>query len=112
MIVDDHAAFRQALAVTLEHRAGFDVRAEAASPAEARRILQTLPGGLDLAIVDVDLPGRDTEALIRDLQEGPARAAVLGLTAARERAAGTPEAMLGTDASVDEILAVAGRLVG
>ena len=109
IVVDDHAVFRQALAVLLEQQAGFDVYAEAAFLPEARSILRNLSGKLDLAVVDLDLP--DGEELIRELNEGGSGTSVLGLTSGRERAVGAWGAVLSTEASVDEILAAARRLV-
>jgi DNA-binding NarL/FixJ family response regulator len=67
MILDDHAVFRQALAVMLEYRAGFEVYADIASPEEASAALEGLNGGLDLAVVDLDLPDGGAEEFIREL---------------------------------------------
>lgn len=109
IIVDDHTAFRQALAMVLRKHTGFDVCAEAASPAEARSILQKLNCRLDLAVVDLDLP--DGEKLTRELNECASGTSVLGLTAGRARVVGARGTVLTTEASVDEILAAVQRLV-
>lgn len=114
VILDDHAVFRQALAVMLEHGADFEVYADIASPEEARAFLDGLNGGLDLAIVNLDLPDGSAEEFIRELGVRMSGAAVLGLTADRARVAkipGTSE-VLTTGACVDEILAAARQLVG
>lgn len=110
IVVDDHTAFRQALAILLEQRAGVALYAEAASPAEARKMLQNPGCRLDLAIVDLDSP--DGEGLVRELNEGASGASVLCLTADHKRAAGMRHAVLTTEASAEEILAAAQRLVG
>jgi DNA-binding NarL/FixJ family response regulator len=114
MILDDHVVFRQALAVMLEHRAGFEVYADIASPEEASAALEGLNGRLDLAVVDLDLPDGGAEEFIRELGERASGATVLGLTAGRDHAArkwGTSE-VLTTGVCVDDILAAARQLVG
>lgn len=114
VILDDHTVFRQALAIVLECRAGFEVYADFASPEEAKTALEGLDGGLDLAVVDLDLPGGGAEEFIRELGERMPGVTVLGLTANRHRVAGmrgTSE-VLTTGTRVDEILAAARQLVG
>lgn len=110
LIVHDHVLFRQALAVVLERRAGFDVYAEAATPSEARSLLRTLEDAPDLAVVDLD--PHDGGELVRELGGGPSGTSVLGLTSGDGRAAaGTRGVVLTTEASIDEILAVVRRLI-
>lgn len=114
MILDDHAVFRQALAVMLEYRAGFEVYADIASPDEASAALEGLNGGLDLAVVDLDLPDGGAKEFIRELGERVSGVTVLGLTASRDNVAGkwgTSE-VLTTGVCVDDILAAARQLVG
>jgi DNA-binding NarL/FixJ family response regulator len=114
VILDDHTVFRQALAIMLEYRAGFEVYADVASPEEAKTALEGLDGGLDLAVVDLDLPGGGAERFIRELDERTSGVTVLGLTANRDSVAGirgTSE-VLTTGTRVDEILAAARQLVG
>lgn len=114
MILDDHDVFRQALAVILEYRLGFEVCADFASSEEARTIFENPNGGLDLAIVDLDLPDGSAQEFIRELGERMSGATVLGLTANRDRVAemrGTSE-VLTTGSHVDEILLAARQLVG
>lgn len=110
MIVHDHVLFRQALKVVLERRAGLNVYAEVATPSEARALLKTLEDAPDLAVVDLD--PRDGGELVRELGGGPSGTSVLGLTSGAGRtAAGVRGAVLTTGASMDEILAVARRLL-
>ena len=114
VILDDHTVFRQALAIVLEYWAGFEVYADVASPEEAKVALEGLDGGLDLAVVDLDLPGGGAERFIRELGERMSGVTVLGLTTNRDSVAGilgTSE-VLTTGARVDEILAAARQLVG
>ena len=114
VILDDHAVFRQALAIMLEYRAGFEVYADVASPEEAKTALEGLDGGLDLAVVDLDLPGGGAEEFIRELGERMSGVTVLGLTANRDSVAGMrgTSQVLTTGTRVDEILAAARQLVG
>jgi DNA-binding NarL/FixJ family response regulator len=113
VVVDDHTVFRQALVVMLEHRAGFEVCAEAASPAEARTAIGTLDVGPDLVILDLDLLGRGVEDLIHELSDGPSEIGVICLTSGHDLAAAIPAnvTVLGTDVPVDDILAAARQLV-
>lgn len=114
MILDDHAVFRQALAVMLEYRDGFEVYADIASPEEARAALEGLNGKLDLAIVDLDLPDGGAEEFIRELTGRVSGATVLGLTASRDRVAGIRgiSEVLNTWMCADDILTAARQLVG
>ena len=52
MLVEDHASFRQALALVLNMEPDFVVVAEAGSLADARAVSE----GVDFAIVDLALP--------------------------------------------------------
>ena len=114
MILDDHAVFRQALAVMLEYRAGFEVYADISSPEEATAALEGLNGGLDLVVVDLDLPDGGAEEFIRELDERVSGVTVLGLTASRDNVGGTwgTSEVLTTGVCVDDILAAARQLVG
>jgi len=66
LLVDDEAALREPLAEYLA-RQGFGVR-EAASAAEARRVLQEETP--DLVLLDIMMPGEDGLSLCRHLIEG------------------------------------------
>lgn len=83
LIVDDHAAFRQPLCFFLEREPKFTVAAQAGSLAEARRILN----GIDVAVVDLDLPDGDGTELIGELHAANPQSMVLVLTASAEREA-------------------------
>ena len=76
VLIEDHAAVRQALAFVLEREPELEIVAQAGSLAEARR----LPAGFDVAIVDLGLPdGHGTEA-IRELRTINPQSAILVLT--------------------------------
>jgi DNA-binding NarL/FixJ family response regulator len=83
LLVDDHTAFRQALAFVLDHEDGMRVVAQAGSLCEARSILKRLTA--DIAVVDLALPDGDGVELIRDLRDSNEHGAVLVLTASARR---------------------------
>ena len=83
MLVEDHASFREPLAFMLGREPGFEVAAQAGSVAEARQKL----GGVDLAVVDLDLPDGDGTDLIGTLRAANPRGMVLVLTASSDRGA-------------------------
>lgn len=76
LIVDDHAAFRQPLAFMLEREPEISVGAQAGSLAEARNRLT----GIDVAILDLDLPDGSGMTLIQPIRAANPRSAVLVLT--------------------------------
>lgn len=114
LLVEDHASFRQALALVFEDEPDFELVAEAASVAEARRMSLS---GFDLALVDLGLPDGDGIALVQHLKETDPPPTVLILTANldREQHALAVEAgadgVLNKAADLDEILTSARRLL-
>ena len=83
MLVEDHATFREPLAFMFDREPDFEVVAQAGSLAEARRNL----GGVDLAVVDLDLPDGDGTDLIGALRAVNPRGMALVLTANADRGA-------------------------
>lgn len=81
MLVEDHATFREPLTFMFDRETDFEVVAEAGSLAEAREKL----GGIDLAVVDLNLPDGDGTELIGELRAGNPRGIVLVLTANDDR---------------------------
>jgi DNA-binding NarL/FixJ family response regulator len=67
MLVEDHAAFRQALAALLSQEPALEVVAQAGSLAQARQMLHT---PLDVAVLDLSLPDGDGRELIGELRQG------------------------------------------
>jgi DNA-binding NarL/FixJ family response regulator len=105
MLVEDHAAFRQALAFLLSGESDLEVVAQAGSVAEARQALWggALEGDLDVAVVDVGLPDGDGRDLIGELRRRDADVSVLVLSATVE-AAGLEEALrAGADAVLEKV---------
>jgi len=118
LLVDDHDLFREVLGVVLERHAGFSESVQAGSLAQARRALDDHARGVDLAVVDLDLPGGEGLALVEELCGASPGVAVVGVTAssdgglrARALEAGAGE-MLATSASGEEVIAAARRLGG
>lgn len=77
MVVEDHASFREPLAFMFDREPDLEVAAQAGSLAEALQML----AGVDLAIVDLDLPDGDGTDLIGPLRAARPRAIALVLTA-------------------------------
>jgi len=112
LLVEDHTALRQALALTFAHEPDFVVVAQAGSVAEARINLHDI----DVAILDIDLPDGSGVDLIPLLHQASPRAKVLVLTGSAANrqlmaavAAGAA-ALLHKTAPLDEIIDTARRL--
>jgi DNA-binding NarL/FixJ family response regulator len=101
MLVEDHIAFRQALAFLLSHKPDLEVVAQAGSLAEAREAL--LEGRLDVAVVDLGLPDGDGRELFAELRRSNPGVSVVVLSATIE--AGHVEEILraGADAVLDKV---------
>jgi two-component system response regulator DesR len=80
MLVEDHTAFRQALAFVLAREPDLEVVAQAGSLAEAREALAD--GRLDVAVLDLLLPDGDGTELIGELRRSSPGVSVLVLSAA------------------------------
>ena len=83
MLVEDHAAFRQALASVLESEQGLEVVAQAGSLAAAREALEGggLGGRLDVALLDLILPDGDATDLVGELRRSDPSIKVIVLSA-------------------------------
>jgi DNA-binding NarL/FixJ family response regulator len=81
LLVDDHASFREMLALVFDREPEFEVVGQAGSLAEAYCILEVA----DLAVVDLDLPDGDGAKLIGALRAANPHGAVLVLTGSPER---------------------------
>jgi DNA-binding NarL/FixJ family response regulator len=77
MLVEDHIAFRQSLALLLSREPDLEVVAQAGSLAEARELLDSR---LDVAVLDLSLPDGDGRELIGELQTANASISVLVLS--------------------------------
>jgi DNA-binding NarL/FixJ family response regulator len=77
ILVEDHLAFRQALAFLLSQEPDLEVVAQAGSLAEARKMLH-IP--LEVAVLDLSLPDGDGSDLIGELHRANADISVLVLS--------------------------------
>ncbi len=114
LIVEDHPAFRQALACVLGRHTGLREIVQAGSMTEARELLPAEV--IDAAIVDLCLPDGDGSQLISGLRDHAPGVGVLALCRTsdpkhHDRAldAGATE-VLSKEASIEEILHAASRL--
>jgi DNA-binding NarL/FixJ family response regulator len=117
LLVEDHALFRESLALLLEWRLGLE-SIEAGSLAEGRRVLSAVKGTADFAIINLDLPDGDGSELIERLHETEPEVPILAFTAdrslpkrARALEAGADE-VLAKMAPVEQIMGAAEQLVG
>jgi DNA-binding NarL/FixJ family response regulator len=78
LLVEDHAAFREALAFLLNSEPDLEVAAQAGTLAEAR---EALGGRFDVAVVDLGLPDGDGSELIGELRRASPGSSVLVLSA-------------------------------
>ena len=104
MLVEDHAAFREALAFLLSRDPELEVVAQAGSLAEARERIEALPDEcLDVAVLDLGLPDGDGRELIGRLRRSNPGASVMVLSATIE--AGHTEEVLraGADAVLEKV---------
>jgi DNA-binding NarL/FixJ family response regulator len=114
LLVEDHASFRQTLALVFEGEPDFEVVAQAGTVAEAREVMGDREA--DLGVVDLSLPDGEGVDLIEELREANQHFAALVLTASLDRAehARAVEAgaagVLHKSADVEEILNATRRL--
>ena len=81
LLVDDHATFREPLAFMFDREPEFEVVAQAGSLEESADLLE----GIDLAVVDLNLPDGDGTELIGQLRAFNPRGMVMVLTASADR---------------------------
>ena len=101
MLVEDHAAFRQALAYLLSGEPDLEVVAQAGSLAEAREALAE--EGLDVAVLDLALPDGDGTDLIVELRRRNPDISVVVLSAAMGPGDLDEAVEAGADAVLDKI---------
>ncbi len=112
LLVDDHNAFRDSLALLLNQEPDLEVVAQAGSAGEVRAVADRV----DVAVIDLGLPDADGAEVIRELREADSRVPALVLTVhhgpdwhARAIEAGAEE-VLTKDASIEEIVAAIERV--
>ncbi len=102
MLVEDHAAFRQALALLLSHESDLEVVAQAGSLAQAREALLDA-GRLDVALLDLALPDGDGTDLIGELRRRHPGISIVVLSAAMGPGDLDEAVKGGADAVLDKI---------
>ena len=117
LLIEDHALFRESLALLLEWRMQVE-SVQAGSLAEGRRALSVVNGTGDFAIIDLDLPDGDGSELIEQLHETRPDVPILAFIAdesperrARALEAGADE-VLSKMSPVEQIIGTTERLVG
>ena len=111
LLVEKHAAFRQAMAHLLARELEVDVVEEASTVAEARAIASEKPGAIDVVVGELSLPDGEATDLLVALREAEADVPLLVLTLRRDRHYHDRTLELGAtqvmskDAPVEEILA-------
>jgi DNA-binding NarL/FixJ family response regulator len=114
LLVEDHASFRQTLALVFDGEPDFEVVAQAGTVAEAREVMGDRE--VDLGVVDLSLPDGEGIDLIEELRQANQHFAALVLTASLDRGehARAVEAgaagVLHKSADVEEILNATRRL--
>lgn len=114
LLVEDHASFRQTLALVFDQQPDFEVVAQAGTLEEARRAMRGREA--DLGIIDLGLPDGEGAELIEELHEANPDFAALVLTASLDRAEHARAIEAGAAgvvhkaADVDEILETTRRL--
>jgi len=101
MLVEDHIAFRQALAFLLSHEPDLEVVAQAGSLAQAREAL--VDRRLDVAMVDLGLPDGDGRELIGELRRSNPGISVVVLSASIEPGHLEEVRRAGADAVLDKV---------
>jgi DNA-binding NarL/FixJ family response regulator len=99
LLIDDHALFREGLALLLEGQLSLE-SVQAESLAEGHRVLSAVEDVADFAIIDLDLPDGDGTELIEQLHEIEPGVPVLALAAGR----GLAERARALEAGADEVL--------
>lgn len=82
LLVEDHNTFRGALEAVLAIEDGMEVVGQAAHGDDILQLARTIEA--DVAIVDLDLPGRDGVQVIRELRQQSPRTRCLVLTGIRD----------------------------
>ena len=109
VLVEEHAAFRQAMAHLLARELEVDLVEEASTVAEARAIASEKTGAIDVVVSEFSLPDGEATDILVALREAEADVPVLTLRGDRHYHDRTLELgaarVMSKDAPVEEILA-------
>lgn len=86
MLVEEHAAFRQAMAYLLARDFRVELVEEAATLAEARAVALENLGSIDVVVSELSLPDGEATDFLASLREAEAEVPVLVLTFREDRA--------------------------
>ncbi|MDP8939100.1 MAG: response regulator transcription factor [Actinomycetota bacterium] len=117
ILIEDHTAFRQTLALVFEQEPDFEIFFQTGTLEEARQLLGSTEGVADVGIIDFTLTDGEGVELIPELREANPDFAALILTASLDRTdhARAVEAgaagVLHKSADVDEILTSVRRIL-
>lgn len=95
LVVEDEANIREFVVINLQ-RAGYEVL-EAGSAEEALEIYSSMPGGIDIALLDIMLPGMDGVALCRTIRKEDSNIGIIMLTARTQEMDKVGGLMMGAD---------------
>jgi DNA-binding NarL/FixJ family response regulator len=116
-LIDDHASFRELLALRLQFEPDVAIVGEVGSVRDARELLRQVIGDIDVALVDLDLPDGTGVTLIHELHRRNPEIQVIVLTASGDRrrhadaiAAGAVGILL-KDAPAAEIVAAVRKVI-
>jgi PAS domain S-box-containing protein len=99
LLVEDHAAMREALAAMLDREPDFTVVGQAGSLEEARGMLE----GVDVAVLDLGLPDGFGADLIQELRATNPRAEALVLSASLDRTSMGRAVESGAAGAIDKV---------
>jgi DNA-binding NarL/FixJ family response regulator len=118
VLLEEHGAFRQALAFLLAQDPDIEMVAEASTLEGGRAIVLEDPAAVDVVVTELLLPDGDGTEFLRDLREVDAEIRILVLTIVRDRdshelalESGATE-VLTKDAPVERIVASIKELGG
>jgi DNA-binding NarL/FixJ family response regulator len=117
LLVEDHAVFRESLALLLTWQTGSE-SFQAGSVAEALDTLGRMDSKVDLVVIDLDLPNGDGVQLIEELRKARTDIPVIALTIGQslERHTRTlrtgVDEVLSTVVPLDEIIGTVKRFIG
>jgi DNA-binding NarL/FixJ family response regulator len=85
LLLEDHNAFREALALLLSHEANIEMVAQASSIEEARAIVLKELNHIDVVVTELVLANGSAQEFLKSLRQADGDVSVLVLTAIMDR---------------------------